>query len=189
MKKFIVGLFVSSLMVGAPPAVAQQGGFAPDPATQAKFKAYQPVFDLVGRVSLMTELDAQKGLTFTKAQAKTLVPVLKDLQTRADLKPKDATAILTKIEDKILTEKQLVWLDDTQLKREEERRKNFQNGGGQPGGSGGPGAGGNGGPGGGPGGGRGGMFKAIQDGTPFNPFKDDRMGKPLADLIALLSKR
>ncbi len=185
MNKLIVSLFVSSLMMGAPLAVAQQGGFTQDPATQAKFKAYQPVLDLVGRVSLMTELDAQKGLAFTKAQAKTLLPVLKDLQTRADLKPKDATVILTKIEDKILTDKQLVWLDDTQLKREEERRQRFQNGGGGQPGSGAPGAGGNR----GPGGGRGGMFKAIQDGTPFNPFKDDRMGKPLTDLIALLAKR
>jgi hypothetical protein len=167
---------------------AQNAG--PDPAMRARMQAYQPVFDLVGRVELMKELDAQPGLAITKAQAKTLVPILKNLQTRTDLKPKDAAAILSQIEDKILTDKQVTWLDDTQLKRAEERRQRAQNGGSAPangqGAQAGQGAA-NGAR--GPGGGRGGMFQAMQTGQPFNPFKDDRMGKPLADLIALLAKR
>lgn len=33
------------------------------------------------------------------------------------------------------------------------------------------------------------MFQAIQAGKPFNSFKDERMGKPLTELIALLAKR
>lgn len=141
----------------------------------------QPIFDLVGRVSLLKEMDTQKGLMLSKAQAKTLLPILKDLQLRADLKAKDATLILAKIEDKILTDKQVTWLDDTQLKREEERRQRFQSGGAPAGGVPPPaGAG---------GGGRGGMFQAMQEGKPFNPFKDQRMGQPLTELIALLAKR
>ena len=108
------------------------------------------------------------------------------MQVRADLKAKDATAILAKIEDKILTVKQVTWLDDTQLKREEERRQRFQNGG-TPGNTGtSPGTGTLGA---GAGVGRGGMFQSMQAGQPFNPFKDERAAKPLIELIALLNKR
>jgi hypothetical protein len=42
---------------------------------------------------------------------------------------------------------------------------------------------------GGQGGPRGGLFQAIQQGKPFNPFKEDPAKKTLSDLIALLSKR
>ncbi len=194
MKKFLL-ILASSLALSAltfAPAFAQ--GAAPtgrptDPAAQARMKAMQPIFDLTGRVTLMTELDAQPKLKFTSAQAKLLLPVLKDLQSRAGLTAPDATAILTKIEDKILTDAQVTWLDDTQLKRAEERRQRMQNGGG----GGGQGTGGTGAPGGRTGGapgGRGGFFQAMQSGKPFNPFKlDDRAGKSLTDLIALLAKR
>jgi hypothetical protein len=191
MKRFLA--MIAAVLALFSVSLAQTGGTGgPDPAMRARMQAYQPVFDLTGRVSLMLEMDKQKGLAITKAQAKTLLPILKDLQTRADLKPKDATTILSKIEDKILTDKQVTWLDDTQLQREEERRQRFQNGGGgAPNAAGAPGAGGAQGAAGGarPGGARGGMFQAISQGKPFNPFKDDRMGKPLADLIALLAKR
>jgi hypothetical protein len=187
MKKVLLTVVSSLALVGSALAqTAPQGGPGGNPAAGEQFRAYQPVFQLVGSINLMLELDKQKGLAFTKAQAKLLLPVLKDLQTRADLKPKDATAIQTRIEDKILTEKQLTWLDNTQLKREEERRQRMQSGGGP--GAGAP-PGGAAGAGGGPGGARGGMFQAIQSGQPFNPFKDERMGKSLTDLIALLSKR
>jgi hypothetical protein len=192
LKKTALVMIVSSAAIVAPVVVmAQTGGQpgGPNGSQQAQFRAYQPVLQLVGSIPLLLELDKQKGLAFTKAQAKTLLPILKDLQARADLKPKDASAIQTRIEEKILTDKQLTWMDDTMLKREEERRKRMQNGGGgAPGGNfaGGP-PNGAGGARGGPGGG---MFQAIQSGKPFNPFKaDERMSKPLTDLIALLSKR
>ena len=71
-------------------------------------QAMQPIFDLVGRVSLLGEIDAQKGLALTKSQAKSLLPILKELQLRADLNAKDATLILAKIEDKILTDQQII---------------------------------------------------------------------------------
>ena len=183
MRKYAL-TFVSSLALLAlpllTPALAQTGapgGGPSDPAVRARMQAMQPIFDLVGRVSLLGEMDAQKVLALTKAQAKSLLPILKDLQMRADLKAKDATAMLAKIEDKILTDKQVTWLDDTQLKREEQRRQRFQSGGVAATGPNGAGV------------GRGGLFQAMQSGKPFNPFKDERIGKPLTDLIALLAKR
>lgn len=177
-------ILVSSLMLLSP-VIAQTGapaGGPSDPAVRARMQAMRPIFDLVARVALLKELDAQKGLAITKAQAKTLLPILKDLRARAELNAKDATAILAKIEDKILSDQQVTWLDDTQLGREEERRQRFQNGGGQAGS-------GTGAPPNAAGGARGGMSGAMQAGKPFNPFKDERSGKPLTELIALLAKR
>jgi hypothetical protein len=159
------------------------GGQQPNPELRKRLEQYRPVFDLMSSLRLMLELDRQKGLAFSKAQAQKLLPILKDLQNRPDLKPADAEKILLNIEDKILTPAQLKWMDETQLKRQEEMRQNRQSGGGPTNGfqgQGGPG---------GQGGPRGGLFQAIQQGKPFNPFKEDPAKKTLSDLIALLSKR
>ncbi|RIH74291.1 hypothetical protein Mterra_04095 [Calidithermus terrae] len=155
-----------------------------DPEARRRLEQYRPVFELQNSLRLMLELDKQKNLSFTKAQAQKLLPVLKDLQARADLKPADAEKILANIEDKILTPAQLKWMDETQLKRQQELRQRRENGGPAQGNNlQGPGPGGPGGPRGG------GLFQAIQQGKPFNPFKEDPAKKTLADLIALLSKR
>ncbi|WP_027891860.1 hypothetical protein [Calidithermus chliarophilus] len=157
-----------------------------DPEARKRLEQYRPVLELQNSLRLMLELDKQKNLSFSKAQAQKLLPILKDLQTRADLKPADAGKILANIEDKILTPAQLKWMDQTQLKRQQELRQRRENGGqggqgnnlqgpGGPGGQGGPRG--------------GGLFQAIQQGKPFNPFKEDPGKKSLADLIALLSKR
>ena len=174
---------------GGPPGLSQQ--------QREAMQKYRPVFDLMGTVNLMLEVDKQKGLGFTKAQAKLALPVLKDLAGRANLPPKDAEKILATLEDKILSEQQVAWMDDARLKREEERRKRFQQQGGNT--QGGPsirvpGAGGIGGgrPGGGqggPGGGRGEMFRAIMDGKPFNPFKTGPGADDIKTLTALIQKR
>ena len=157
-------MIVSSLALSIPvlftPAWAQTGatgGGPSDPAARARLQAMRPIFDLVGRVGLLREMATQTGLTLIKAKA--LMPILEDLQLRADLNAKNATAILAKIEDKILTDKQVTWLDDTQLGREEERRQRFQNGGA-------PSVGANGAPLAPAGGGA--MFQAITTGKPFN---------------------
>ena len=121
--------FTPALFSPAMTQTGAPGGGPSDPAVRARM---QPIFDLVGRVGVLGEMDAQKALAMTKAQAKSLLPILKDLQMRADLKAKDATAILVMIEDKMLTDKQVTWLDDTQPGREEERRQRFQNGGAAP---------------------------------------------------------
>jgi hypothetical protein len=203
-KPFLITLAISSLFALA---IAQQGnppgpgggGFRQDPAFAAKFKKYQPWFDLTSTITLMNDVDKEKGLAFSKAQAKLALPILKDLATRAVLKPEDATKITTKLEDTVINDKQLKWMDDTQLKRDEERRKqqaaraaaNASNGGGirlpGVGGAGGgnrpPGAGGPG------GGGQRAMFDAIMNDKPYNPFKAGRSADALKTLTATLSKR
>jgi hypothetical protein len=205
-KPFLITLAISSLFAlaiaqqGTPPGPGGGGGFRQNPAFAAKFKKYQPWFDLTSTINLMNDVDKEKGLAFTKAQAKLAMPILKDLSTRAVLKPEDATKITTTLEDKVITDKQLKWMDDTQLKRDEERRKqqaaraaaNANNGGGiRLPGVGGNGGGGNRPPGaGGPGGGgQRAMFDAIMNDKPFNPFKVGRSADALKTLTTTLSKR
>jgi hypothetical protein len=201
-KPLLLTLAISSLFALA---IAQQaptggGGFGQNPAMQAKMKKYQPWFDLTNTVNLMNDVDKEKGLAFTQAQAKLALPILKDLAARAVLKPEDATKITTKLEDTVINDKQLKWMDDTQLKRNEERRKqmaaraakNASNGSGirLPGVGGAPGGGGNRPPGaGGPGGSQRGMFDAIMNDKPYNPFKTGRSADTLKTLTTTLSKR
>jgi hypothetical protein len=203
-KPFLITLAISSLFAlaiaqqGTPPGPGG-GGFRQNPAFAAKFKKYQPWFDLTSTINLMNDVDKEKGLAFTKAQAKLAMPILKDLSTRAVLKPEDATKITTTLEDKVITDKQLKWMDDTQLKRDEERRKqqaartaaNASNGsgirlpgvGGAPTGTNRPAGTG------GPGGGQREMFDAIMNDKPFNPFKVGRSADALKTLSTTLSKR
>lgn len=198
-KPLLLTLAISSLFALA---IAQQappgGGFGQNPAMQAKMKKYQSWFDLTSTITLMNDVDKEKGLAFSKAQAKLALPILKDLATRAVLKPEDATKITTKLEDTVINDKQLKWMDDTQLKRDEERRKQMAaraaanasstnairlpgvggtGGGNRPAGAGGP------------GGGQRGMFDAIMNDKPFNPFKTGRSADTLKTLTAALSKR
>ncbi len=172
------------------------GGFNADPALQKKFQAYQPVFDLTRTIDILPEMDKQKGLAITKAQAKLLLPVLKDLQSRANLKPADAEKILTNLEDKILTDPQLTWIDKKQLELQKQQAARRAQGGQtrQPGQTQGGGTAGGGTTGGQPrqvGGQRGGgIFAAITSGKPYNPFKEaGRTADSIKALIALLAKR
>jgi hypothetical protein len=194
------------------PVIAQQSGpAAGGQFNNAQFRAqmakYQPVLDLVTTVGLLPELEKTKATVLSKAQAAKLIPVLKDLQIRKDLKPADADKILTNIETKILSAAQLKQMDKIQLEREKqaearraafqnrERPQNFQgrtqgtqaNGQttGRPQGS-------NGtqtqngqrptGP-------RNGMFEAIQAGKAYNPFTQEREAKILKDYLAVLAKK
>ncbi len=192
----ISSLFALAIAQQAPPGGG--GGFGQNPAMQAKMKKYQSWFDLTNTITLMNDLDKEKGLAFSKAQAKLALPILKDLATRAVLKPEDATKITTKLEDTVINDKQLKWMDDTQLKRDEERRKqmaaraaaNASNttirlpGVGGTGGANRPaGAGANG------NGGQRDMFDAIMNDKPYNPFKAGRGADTLKTLTATLSKR
>lgn len=195
----LAGGAASAQAPAGPPPGGQPGQGLTD-AQRAQFAKYQPVFDLQSTVNLLADLEGQKGLAFSKTQAKTLLPILKNLQTRADLKPADAEKILVNIEDKVLTVAQLKWLDTAILKREEEARRraaaraggggtgggaafvrppggNAQGGANRPAGAGGP------------GGGRAGLFQAIQQGTPFNPFKEGPPATRLAEFVTVLSKK
>ncbi|MCX7782488.1 MAG: hypothetical protein N2318_02455 [Meiothermus sp.] len=166
-------------------ALAQGGPPNITPEMRQRFETYRPVFDLVGTIGLMDELEKQRGLAFTKAQAQKLLPILRDLQNRADLKPADASKILSNIEDNILTPAQLKWMDETILKQREEARRRREQASGQNPQAGqgnfqGPPGGGN----------RGGLFQAIAQGKPYNPFKEQpRTADNLKNLIALLSKK
>jgi hypothetical protein len=183
MKKWIAVLALSTV------AFAQPGPGGPPGATpemQKKLEAYRPVFELTGLVAMLDQVDKQSGLAFTKEQAQKILPILKDLQARTDLKPADAEKILTNLEDGVLSDNQLAWIDKTRLERQEQMRQRQSQNKGQgarlppgmgrgPGGPGGP-------------GGRGGM-QAILQGKPFNPFKEERGKKQLAQLVELMSKK
>ncbi len=176
----LIGL-LATLALGL--ALAQGGPPNLTPEMRQRLEAYRPVFDLVSTIGLMDEVEKQRGLAFTKAQATRLLPILRDLQTRADLKPADAEKILASIENNILTPAQLKWMDQTLLQRREEARRRREQGGGQtpPAGQGSPQ---------GPAGARGGLFQAIAQGKPYNPFKEQpRTAENLKNLIALLSKK
>ncbi len=214
MKRNIIGLaLVSSFaLVGLalaqqqPPAGGQPGG------GQGNFRAvmekFQPWFELAQSLTLMQDVDKEKGLAFTKAQVKIALPILTDLGKRTALAPKDATKILDTLETKFVSAKQLVWMDKTRLAREEERRKRAEerrlaqaNGQtpnaaalatgaatGRPPGAGGFGA--------RPSGANGvrdpraaKMFAAMQNNTPFNPFKDGVQSDELKKFMALLARR
>ncbi|WP_027882319.1 hypothetical protein [Meiothermus rufus] len=173
-----IGL-LAALVLGL--ALAQGGPPNLTPEMRQRLEAYRPVFDLVATIGLLDELDKQRGLALSKAQAQRLLPILRDLQTRADLKPAEASKILSTIEDSILTPAQLKWMDQTLLQRQEEarrRREQAQGGQGPPAGASPrqP--------------GQGGLFQAIAQGRPYNPFKEQpRAAENLKNLIALLSKK
>jgi hypothetical protein len=196
MKKTLAAIVFSGLaLVGL--ALAQTGpGGAPDPAMRAKFEKYRPWFNLGGTLRIMLDVDKEPKLAFTKAQAKLALPILKDLGSRAALKPEDATKINTTLEDKVVTPAQLKWMDEKRLAQEEERRKRMAEQGTQQGGGlqlpptssqgqVGQAGGGQG----GPGGGNRAMFDAIQNNKPFNPFKEGRNADTLKQLIDALSKK
>jgi hypothetical protein len=180
---------------GPPPGAPPGGGFGrnADPKMQAAFKKYQPVFDLMSTINLLVDMDKEKAVAISKDQAKKLAPVLKDLGSRADLKPADATKILMNLEDKILTDKQVTWMDDTRLKRQEERRKqaaaNGANGAVRLPGVPGTGNGQNTNRPAGAGGDRRAQMEAMLNGKPFNPFKSGRGQENLKALTALIAKR
>ncbi len=197
MKKALVALAFSSLaLVGL--VLAQGDPFesgGSNSANRSNFQKYTPWFNLGGTIRIMTDVDKEPKLAFTKAQAKLALPILKDLGTRAALKPEDATKINTMLEDKVVSAAQLKWMDQKRLALAEERRKRMAQQGAQ--GTQGtavrlPGAGDIGdqrGGQGGPGGGNRAMFDAIQNNKPFNPFKDGRNADDLKALVDLLSKK
>ncbi len=217
MKRNIGILLVSSFaLVGLafaqqqPPTGGQPGGGQGN--MRAVMEKYRPWFDLSESLSLMQEVDKQKGLEFTKAQVKIGLPTLTDLSKRAALATKDATKILDTLETKFVSAKQLIWMDKTRLAREEERRKRAearrlqQQGNGQApnvgalaqgAASGRPaGAGGFGGRPGGQNGQTGtpdprarALFDAMQNNKPFNPFKSGVQSDELKKFMALLAKR
>jgi hypothetical protein len=151
-------------------AIAQVG--PPDPKMIEKYK---PWFELQNMVNIMLEMDKKPGFAFDSNQAKKATPILKDLGSRVELKLKDARAITLKLEEEVVTTKQLTWIDGERLRRAEEQRKND----GRPSfaGTGFPGpkvfA----------------MIGAMQNDKPFNPFNGGPAEDDLKKLLGLLEKR
>lgn len=190
-KTFFTGILLLSLS----PALAQQNQSQTgqnqqrqfDPAMQAKIEQYRPLMDLSRTLRMLGEMHKQKGTEISKTQASKLIPIVKDLQGRKEVKPKDADAILIKVED-LLTDKQITWLDKQQM-RPPGQGQNGQNGqnrqNGQQGQQGQQGQGQNGqgqnrqnrGP--------GGMMALM---TAANPFKVDPLKTQMADLLTTLQK-
>jgi hypothetical protein len=218
MKRNIGILIVSSFaLVGLALAQQQQPptGTRPNGGNmRAVMEKYQPWFELAQSIGMMQEVDKQKGLAFTKAQAKIALPILTDLSKRAALATKDATKILDTLETKFVNAKQLAWMDKTRLAQEEERRKRAearrlqQQGTGQTpnvgalaqgaatgrpagadGGFGGTRPAGQNGQGGTPDPRARAMFDAMQNNKPFNPFKSGVQTDELKKFMALLAKR
>jgi hypothetical protein len=159
-------------------AIAQVGSFAsaqPGPPDPKMLEKYKPWFELQNMVNILLEMDKQPGLAFNRGQAKKATPILKDLGSRAELKLKEATVITLKLEEEVVTTKQLTWIDGERLRRAEEQRKND----GRPSfsGTGFPGpkvfA----------------MIGAMQNNTPFNPFNGGPAEDDLKKLLGLLEKR
>jgi hypothetical protein len=101
-------------------AYAQQQG----QGQQGRFQEFRKIFELMATLNDLSSLDKEKGLGFTKDQAKKFLPILKDLQTRSKLSPKDAEGAIASMEN-ILTNKQLEYMDNLVMERQkqfEERR-------------------------------------------------------------------
>ncbi|GGJ51925.1 hypothetical protein [Deinococcus roseus] len=107
---------VTLLVLSLSPALAQQAQTGNQTQGQnsqmrAEMDKIRPILDLSREIRQLGNLHKQKGLAISKAQAAKLIPILKDLQTRKSLTATQADSILVKIEDTILSDKQLTWLD------------------------------------------------------------------------------
>ena len=117
MKKIMILAGVALLMTGALAAQTTQ-----DPAMADAKEKLEVVYDL-GRVFgyLHTMDKEQKKLALTPAQVKSLLVIAEKIRTTARLEPKVADGLLTEIEDKILTDPQLIFVDDLAIARLTER--------------------------------------------------------------------
>jgi hypothetical protein len=196
---------MGGMPMGGPPQFTE--------AERTKFEAYRPVMQLVREVNILDRLTSAGKLTLSAAQAKQVVPLLKGLAARKDIKPDAAKMAQTSLH-KILTPAQIQQLEAERPPRGGRFGRPGGPGGPPPNGMpppprdgemppppfGGPNANRNGRvgppPGGMPpghgrsGGPNGGPMEAIRTGKPFNPFAptDPFVGQATKNLIARLSK-
>jgi hypothetical protein len=174
---------MGGMPMGGPPHLTE--------AERKKFEAYRPVMQLVREVNSLDRLTSTGKLKLSTGQAKQVVPLLKGLAARRDIKPDVAKTAQGSLH-RILTPAQV-----KQLEAERPPRGSRFGGPGGPGGPPMPG------PPGGPDGerngrmepppGRGrpvGPVEAIRTGKPFNPFAptDPFVGQSTKNLIARLNK-
>ena len=105
--------------------VAAQGE-KPDQKLLTKYRGW---LDLMGTVYSLGEMDKQPGLNLNAEQSKKALPILKNLNTREDLRPNDATAIIEKLEKDVANApKQQQYLETASQKRDAEIRKARESG-------------------------------------------------------------
>ncbi|GGJ70574.1 hypothetical protein [Deinococcus aquiradiocola] len=122
-------LALTALLGLLPLAHAQQTQAAPGvqgtPGQRGPGGAHNPAFaatfDLIRTVNGLRDLDKDPKTAITRAEAKTLLPILKTLQSARTLPPATATSTLARIED-TLSDPQLTALDTIALKRQQAMR-------------------------------------------------------------------
>jgi hypothetical protein len=145
------------------PSMNRQGG-------NIDFSEIQPLFELMNYVEQMVKVDAASGLAYDRTQAANLLPILKELADRTDLKGSEASQVITILKES-LTPKQRQWVG--------ERLPKLSADGPPPGASQGA-----------PPPGFMEMAQAIQAGKPYNPFQPRGPGATnLAALVKLLQQR
>jgi hypothetical protein len=142
--------------------------FAQPAIDPKQLEAARPMLELMGFPVLLGQMDKQKGLLVSKAQAKQLIPTLESLPLRSDFDAKTANKILTQLE-KTLSEKQLTWLDNERAKQASGGRPPLAGGLPRPS--------------------EFGLLQAMLGGKPTNPFKLERAAKDLKALLETLCKR
>jgi hypothetical protein len=100
------------------------------PSNSKLLSTYRGWVDLMGTINALLEMDKQLGLSFGKDQAKKIVPILKHLQTREDLRPQEALEVIEKLErGTASSKKQQQYLETAKRQRDEEIRQANASGG------------------------------------------------------------
>jgi hypothetical protein len=158
-------------------------GLALGQGANARLTQYRPVLELARTVSILLELDAQRGLVMGKPQAGRVLELLRPMLAKSEVSPEEAQGVLEALTSSVLSKAQNAALEErrAELERIARRRASqarFADGGG------------------------GGwtvfawsvpgsplMITAINAGKGVNPFKMPPGEANLARLISSLEKR
>jgi hypothetical protein len=99
------------------------------PSNSKLLSAYRGWVDLMGTMNTLLEMNKQPGLSMNKDQAKKIVPILKHLQAREDLRPNEALEIMEKLERNTASKTQQQYLETAKQQRNEEIRRANASGG------------------------------------------------------------
>ena len=100
------------------------------PSNSKLLGAYRGWVELMGTMNALLEMDRQPDLSMGKDQAKKTLPILKHLQSREDLRPKEALEVMEKLERNLVSnKKQQQYLETARQQRELEIRQANASGG------------------------------------------------------------
>ena len=100
------------------------------PSNSKLLGAYRGWVELMGTINALLEMDKQPGLNVSKDQAKRILPILKHLQFREDLRPKEALEVMEKLERSTAdSKKQRQYLETARQQRDEAIRQANASGG------------------------------------------------------------